>query len=188
MFCTSVTVHWTRVDLGIVERHVDFHAAEVDAPKALRELRRVAHRAPVAIEPYAVSKAVAGHDQRVPVPAADRVPVERRRRIVRQRPSIHEHLPIGHVALGQDHEEIGKLEELPERWKRENPECAARATEADRIVPSQLLGTLLDESLGPRLVRQTARHLCAEVDELGARRVIRASFGRARPRLELPDA
>src|SRR5215467_4515908 len=59
-----------RVDLRIVDRHLDVHRAEVLAVEFLRHLRGVAHRAAPGVGPQIVAEPSGLDDERVAFPVA----------------------------------------------------------------------------------------------------------------------
>jgi hypothetical protein len=74
-------------------------------------------------------------------------------------PAVNEDLPVGDVALGEDHERAGHLRNLRYGRIGEDTDGAARFAETNRVVLAELRGALLHERGGPRLIRQAARSL-----------------------------
>src|SRR6478672_6924259 len=60
----------TRVGVG----HFDVHMTDIDSAKALYEDQRFRMRMPLYVKPAAVGQSAGCHDERVLVPATDRIP------------------------------------------------------------------------------------------------------------------
>ena len=143
-----------RVRFRIIDRDVDLEPAEIHAAITLGDFRGARQRAAESIEPSAVLEADRLHDESIALPSADRIAVPRRFRFHGQRPAVREDLSIRGVALVEDHDKPGKLEDFPRRRKSQEAQRAARrAARRNRIVTAELRGTLLEKLRGPRLVR-----------------------------------
>ena len=153
------------VSFGIVDRNLDFEVPVVRPPDPLDHFALLREWISAGIQPEIVAETGGLHHQRVTIPFTGRVAVPGRSGILGERPSVGEDLAVLHVALGQDEHAAGY---------RENsfvvivgPDSRSVARHAMNVRVQTLLDTaLLDQSRGPRLVRQRILQRGGDIDEL----------------------
>src|SRR5262245_39938145 len=84
--------------------------------KTLRKTQSLAVRVSAGVEPAAVIEAIALDDERVSVPASDRVTEPCGRRIRGQFPAVSVDLAISGITLVEHHGEAGILDDLVGGW------------------------------------------------------------------------
>ena len=154
--------------LRIVHRHVVVDLLLVDACVALGDVQRVGMKRPGAGQPGLIVEANRVHDQRVAVPAPDRIPHVGRNgiagmgRVQRDDPE-HAHVLVEHHDLGWRLHDLNR-EQAHERnaWQPE------RQAQSSRIVDPSPVVRLEHSLRGPRLVRAGALMTCCDAGLGGA--------------------
>src|SRR6187200_1529957 len=182
---------WTRIELRVVHRDVDFHPSVVHAPESFRELCHVAQWRPNDIEPATVSQPRGFDDERVTVPLANRVSIPPGLRIVvRQRTSIGEYLTHAGAGFVQNHEEARRLNELSRRPLRVELDDTHGEAVRLRIVLTVAGLSLLQKRSAFRLEWKPFLEVLRDVTEARERRTCRCigRGGLIRGVSALPDA
>src|SRR5687767_9794204 len=101
-----------RVRLGVVHRHFDIEMTKVRTSDPLADLAGTRQRTAAEVEPQVVAKTDGVDDERVTLPATDRVPLPRRGRIVRQHTTVEKDVAEVGVVLLDRVEYLRRLDEF----------------------------------------------------------------------------
>src|ERR1041385_2096459 len=126
--------------------------AEIEAAKPLDHMQRITVRVRLArIEPAAIAQADGVDDERIAIPAADRIPEPCRFRILRQWTAVGEDLPEHHADLRFVKEDrLSRCLNDLELIDRINSRYAGRHAEAERVVHVIAPLALCLDARGPR--------------------------------------
>src|SRR5262249_14540749 len=117
---------------------------------SLGDVQRFGVREAAEIEPRSIFEPDRFDDERVAVPAADRITHERWVRIRWELSPVEEDLPVGEL-LRQDHDEFRRLHDLRGNWRKEvHARTLRQAAEIRRVVLTKPLDALCDQLTRPR--------------------------------------
>ena len=116
------------------------------------------------VEPDVVVEPRALHDERVALPASDRIAKPRRIRILRQLAAVGEDLPERVNGLVEDRHQAGRLDDLERIGNEVRSRHAADDAVGGRVVFGVVGDACLEERLGPRLERHCLAGLHAARD------------------------
>src|SRR5579872_7226347 len=122
-----------RIDLGILERDLDFQGVMVHAPETLHEVKSVAMRMAQSIDPSCVVYCGRIHHQRISIIFADRVPHPRARIAVGMSPPVHVDSADPVIHLGKDVNLLRSLTDLERPGNRKDTGWTRRKTAATGI-------------------------------------------------------
>ena len=129
---------------------------EVRPGDPLADLAGTRQRTAAEVEPQVVAKTDGVDDERVALPAADRYPLPRGSRILRQRTTVEEDLPVVGVVLLECDEELRRLDELDDMRQAMRAQERIGQAQTVRVVLGARRHVLLDELRRPGLVRKAA--------------------------------